>query len=455
MKYMITSIQMGARLNKNFYANMLKFKAKHEVDKILVFVMNGKYVDEVIHPSVASLPEIEFIDSSYRLHKKVLAYDTKVLAQNINPTAGQSNKLPSEYSYIMPGTKRRWTPAPSIGTKPRFFISTGAITLPNYVTVARSSGMRVKRGLQAKAQHQFGFTYFQDNGRGKFDVYPVEADKSGNFQYLREWYKGGRLYERGVEALILGDWHTGDTNPLIRKASIKMIETLRPKRVVFHDIFDGYSCNHHKQGKLLESLRSGLNDKHLLEDELKRLVVEINFFAKKFPKVQFIVPESNHDVFIRTYLDNKYHHVDTHNYLQAIKIIPKILDLDKVALEEALLTVTDKLPKNFKFLRESDPYRIGGDVNGIAIGQHGHKGTNGSRGSAMQFKRVNAKMITGHTHSPMIYENGMIVGTSTYLELDYTIGGMSSWLNAHGILYPNMTYGLLTMIPKKTKRAYN
>ncbi|MCA9313417.1 hypothetical protein KDA08_03830 [Candidatus Saccharibacteria bacterium] len=453
MKYMITSIQMGARLNKNFYSNMLKFKEEHGVDKILVFVMNGKYVDEVIHPSVASLPDIEFIDSTYRVHPKVLCYDTKVLAQNINPTQGQENKLPSEYSYIMPGTKRRYRTLPSIGTKPRFFASTGAMTEANYVTVARSSGMRVKRGLQAKAQHQLGFVYFQDNGRGNFDVYQVIADKGGNFQYLTEWYRGGRMINRGIEALVLGDWHTGDTNPEIRKRSIKMIETLKPKRVVFHDIFDGYSVNHHKQGKLLEALRTGNAQKHLLEEELKKLVKEIEYFANKFPKVKFIVPESNHDVFIRTYLDSMYHHAQPHNYLQAIKIIPRILDIKRIALKEALLTVTKKLPENFIFLRENDPYRIGGDVNGIALGQHGHKGINGARGSYNSFKRTNAKMITGHTHSPQIYENGMIVGTSTYLELDYTIGGLSSWLNAHGILYPNMTYGLLTMIPNKTKRT--
>lgn len=452
MKYIITSIQLGARLNQNFYKNMLKFKEVHGVDKILVYVMNGKYKDEIIHPSVAKLDGIEFIDSNYRLSKKVLAYNTKVLAQNINPLDGQSNKLPAEYSYVMPGTKRRYITVPSIGMKPRFFTSTGSMTEPNYITEAKSSGMLVKRGLQAKAEHEYGFSYVQTKGNS-FEIYPLNADKSGNFYYLNERYHSGKLVKgRFIEALVMGDWHTGDTNPEIRNKTIKMIETLNPKRVVFHDIFDGYSVNHHKKGKLLEALRTDIKQLHKLEDELRGVLKEIQFFSNKFPRVQFIVAESNHDVFLRSYLDNKYHHDEPHNYLQAIKIIPRVLDTKKVILQEALLTITDKLPNNFLFLREDDAHRIGGEINGVAIGQHGHNGVNGAKGSANSFRRTNARMITGHTHSPRIYGNGMIVGTSTYLQLDYTIGGLSSWLNAHGVLYPNNTYSLLTMIPKKTRR---
>lgn len=454
MKYIITSVQLGARLNTNFWKNIQRFKKEHKVDKILVYQMNGRVKDEVLHPSIARLPDIEFIDSRHRLHKKVLAYNTKVLAQNIDPLAGQSNKLPSEYSYIMPGTKVRYDTIPSLGVKPRFFTSTGAITIPNYNTKALSSGMLMKRGLQAEAQHQYGAVFFEELSSKKFSIYNITADRTGNLYYFNEKYHSGKLtHGRFIEALILGDFHTGDTNPEVRDLTIKMIKKHNPKRVVFHDIFDGKSVNHHAKGKLIESLRSDLNQVHLLEEELKLVAREIEFFAKTFPDIEFVVPESNHDVFIRTYLNEKYHHNEPHNYLQAIKIIPRILNTKAIVLKEALLTVVDKLPENFIFLRENDPYRIGGDVHGVAIGQHGHKGVNGAKGSPQSFKRSNAKMITGHTHSPKIYENGMVVGTSTYLELDYTIGGLSSWLNAHGVLYPNNTYALVTIIPKKTKKS--
>ena len=456
MKYIITSIQKGARVHQNFLSNMLLFREKHKVDKILVFIMRGSEKNNELHPTVLDFLRsryVEVIEKDYNIHTKVKCYNTRVLPQNINPMLGQATKLPSEYSYVLPATKVRYKSHPSLGVKPRFFNATGAMTYPNYNTIAKSSGQHVKRGLQAKQMHTYGFSYFQNDGK-KFDVYPLSADKSGNFYYLNERYYNGKFTTgKYIEALVLGDWHFGDTNPEIRKRTIQLIEGLKPKRVVFHDLFDGYSINHHKQGKLLEALRSNVSGREILKDELLLLLKEIRYFANKFPNVKFIVPESNHDVFIRTYLDNKFHHYEPRNYLQAIKIIPRILDLKKVALKEALLTVGKSLPKNFIFLRENDAYRIGGKVKGVAIGQHGHKGVNGARGSVTSFKRNNTKMITAHTHSPEIYENGMIVGTSTFLELDYTIGGLSSWLNAHGVLYKNMTYSLLTIIPEKTKRT--
>lgn len=453
MRYIITSIQEGAPLHRNFFSNILKFKEVHKVDKILVFVMNGRVKEEVVHPSIAERPDIEFISTNTKLNNKVLVYDTKTLAQNIDPLSGQGNKLPSEYSYIMPGTKRRYIQMPSIGTRPRFFCSTGSMTLPNYNVEAKSSGMLVKRGRQALAQHEYGFVYFQDSGAGKFEVYPLDARKNGSFIYLNESYDNGVMKKgKFIEALVLGDWHTYDTNPEVRLKTIEMIQTLEPKRVVFHDLFNGHSVNHHEKGKLIQTLRYQSTTRQSLEQELRMVLTEIEFFANKFPRVQFVVAESNHDLFIKSYIDDRLFYGEDHNFIQVAKIATRILDHRKVVLEEALLTVTNKLPSNFVFLRENDPFRIGGNIEGVAVGQHGHKGINGARGSANSFRKTNAKMISAHTHTPMIYENGMVVGTSTYLELPYTVGGLSSWLNAHGILYTNKTFSLLTIIPKKTKR---
>ena len=70
---------------------------------------------------------------------------------------------------------------------------------------------------------------------------------------------------------------------------------------------------------------------------------------------------------------------------------------------------------------------------------------NGARGSSSSFDRFNLKMITGHEHTPKMYGNGMVVGTSTHLKLSYTKGA-GSWMNAHGILYKSGKYALLTLV---------
>jgi hypothetical protein len=447
MKHIITSVQLGAKVNKNFWNNIKKFKEKHGVDTIYVFLMNGKTKDDILHPSVMELirsGEIELIDKNFSLNAKVRVYNTKVLAQNINPMAGQSSKLPPEYSYVMPGTKSRFFTVASIGTNARFFTSTGSLTEPNYKVEAVSSGMVVKRGLQALAQHQYGFIYFQNNGRGKFDIYPLSSDRTGNFHYLNEKYHSGKLSKSVVESLILGDIHHGQTNKYARETYLKRIETLKPKVVILHDLFDGQSINHHTRDRWLERVRNATRNQASLENELKSLLKEINYLANRFPDVKFVVAESNHDIFLRTYVDSRKHHYEEYNYLMGIRIFPQILDLRKIVLEEALKLV-GKLPRNFKFLRENDSFK----VRGVELGQHGHKGANGSRGSDIQFKRLNLKTITAHKHSPLMEGNVMVVGTNTNLEQGYTIGGASSWMHADGILYPNGTYSLLTAVHKQ------
>lgn len=441
MKYIVTSAQLGARLNKNFYKNLLLFKKQHKVDKIYVFVMNGKYIsDEVLHPSVAELPDIEII-TNLNIHSKVRLYDSKVLAQNIDPMLGLSNKLPSQYSYILPATRVRYKSIPNIGTLPRFFVTTGSLTEPYYKT-------NTNKGRKAHEEHQMGFTYFQDLGGGKIDIYPLTAKKNGNFHYLKEEYRSGNLIKHNsIPVLVLGDWHTGDTNPEIKKVTVDMIKELNPKEVFFHDLFNGHSINHHEKGKLLSSLRNIGIKRVSLEDELKEVLKEVNFFAGLFPDTKFHVVESNHDLFIKKYIEDKYFVYDDANFLQTIKILPKIISEHSIALKEALLTCGE-LPSNFIFHRENDSYR----KFGIELAQHGHKGSNGSRGSSGQFKKLNVRTATAHTHTPEIFGSGIVVGTSTYLELPYTMGGMSSWLNAHGIVNPDGTLALVTMIPKSTKK---
>lgn len=451
MKTIITSLQIGAKLNKTLWKNIQRFKKEHGVNEIMAFVMNGQYVDDPMHPSILELVnsgQLKLIrQQQINIHSKVKLYDTKVLAQNINPMYGQSNKLPEKYSYIMPGTKVRYFTVPSVGTNPRFFQSTGSITHPHYVTVARSSNLRVKRGVQATAQHQFGFVYFQDNGRGKFDTYNVVVKKNGNFHYLLEKYIEGKLIKGKIEALILGDIHHGVTNKYARQTYLNQIETLKPKYVVLHDLFDGHSINHHNRSNLIDRVRNAGEKKDSLENELKSLMKEIQYLSNRFPNIKFLVVESNHDVFLRTYLKNGDFHTDYINYVKSMEIfLPIYKDLTKVVLEVALSTV-GKLPKNFTFFRENTSFK----VRGVQLAQHGHKGSNGSRGSALTFKRLNLKMISGHTHSPQLYGNGMIVGTNTNLEQDYTIGGSSSWAHANGILYPDGTYSLLTSVHKQPK----
>jgi hypothetical protein len=68
------------------------------------------------------------------------------------------------------------------------------------------------------------------------------------------------------------------------------------------------------------------------------------------------------------------------------------------------------------------------------LGQHGDVGSGGSRGSLLQFRTLNTKIIVGHYHSPGRKDGAMAVGTSTSLRVGYNLGP-SSWLQSHVIIH--------------------
>lgn len=432
-KYIITSIQQCGKVNKNLLANMLKFAKEQGVTKIYAFVQRGKYIEETIIDPLIDEHNIELIHSEMKLNANLKIYDTLILPQQINPFTGMNKKLSRDYSYILPSPKIRYESIASTSKLPRALMSTGSLTNPNYK-------IHTAHGRKAVEQHQYGFVYVHIVSNQIFNAYQIESTKKGDFHFLTKKYYNGKITEARPEALILGDWHTGDTNPWVRKESIKMISDLTPKRVVFHDLFNGHSINHHEKGQLLAELRGIRDNRKSLKDELTVVYNELIYFANKFPNISLIVVRSNHDDFLEKYINQKLFMDDPLNILFTCKLIARIVDANKIPLQEALLLIGE-LPTNIKFTQQDESYR----VRGIELAQHGHLGANGSRGTPNQFNNLNLKMITAHTHSPKLMENGMVVGTSTHLRLPYT-HGVSSWLNAHGILYPNGKYGLLTLI---------
>jgi hypothetical protein len=430
MRYIITSAQYNAGVNRTLLANIKNFAKKHKVDQILVFPMRGKFIEETnLSPD---LLEFELVDKM-RLNQNLMLKSINSLPQQIDPFFGLSGKFSRDYSHIIPSPKIRYKSIANNSKYPRALMTTGAITRPNYK-------MHTRIGQLANEQHQYGFVYVEVVNGTIFNARQIEATDNGDFYYLTEKYYNHGVGKAQPEALILGDWHEGDTCPKVRAKSIEMIKELKPKRVVFHDLFNGHSINHHEEDNLLAELRSIRDTRFGLEREMTSVYKELTFFANRFKNVEFVVVRSNHDDFLERYIKDKKFIKHPSNFLFCCKLIPHILDENKVPLEEGLKLIGE-IPKNVRFLNQDESYR----VRGVELGIHGHQGANGSKGSPKQYSKLNLRTITGHTHSPELMANGMVVGTSTKLKLSYTHGA-SSWLNAHGILYANGKYGLITLL---------
>lgn len=432
MNYIVSTIQYNALVNKNLLRNMLTFADRHDVRTIYLYVMPGTNKEETILPTFDD-ERIEYLflgKEGMKLNNNLKLHDTAILASQINPLTGFSKKLHRDYCYILPSPKIRFEPVANTSKYPRFLATTGALTHGNYK-------LHTAQGRKAELEHQYGFAYIKIRSNQLFDYRPITAKKNGNFHYNRENYRFGKIIHGNPEALVLGDWHVGDLCPHVRKVSIQMIKDLNPKRVVWHDLFNGHSINHHEQENHLSKVMSYSSQRNNLEDELNECLKEVWFFANKFPDQTFVVAESNHDQFLLKYLADSHFQKDAPNARIACRLFDAHLGKPNQPILKTALELVGNLPDNVIFLREDDEYR----VQGVNIGAHGHRGVNGARGSGASFDRFNLKQITGHQHSPVIYANGMVVGTSTKLKLSYT-KGPSSWMNAHGILYSDGTYSL-------------
>jgi len=438
MNRIISTIQLSALVNRPFLRNMIAFADEHNVNKIELFVMPGKNKDEgTIATVLMENPRIEllFLDKTgKKLNNNLKLYDTGILASQINPLTGFNKKLHRDYSYLLPSPKVRYMSIPNTGKYPRFLATTGALTHGNYK-------MHTAQGRRAELEHEYGFAFIEVKNSRIFNYHPVMALKNGNFNFNREFYRNGKKEDQQPEALILGDIHVGDTCMKSMKVSVQMIADLKPKRVVLHDLFNGHSINHHERSNNLSKAQLWKQKMHVLEEEVDQCQVFLNDLAYKFPDVQFLVVESNHDLFMKTYISHENFLADGQNSVFSCRLF---VEMDKCKPQPILQTAMElqgKVAKNIRFLNEDEEYR----VKGVGLDYHGHRGMNGARGTSMSFSNNNLMLISAHEHTPKIHPNGMVVGTLTKLKLGYTKGA-SSWLNANGLLYSSGKYTLLTII---------
>lgn len=434
-KIIATTVQRGARVNKELLESIDVFRKEHGVDRVVAFVLKGKYVDDNMLDSLIQETDwIELVsEGEEKINENLKLYHSQVPAQNIKPLNGLKQKLPTSYNYILPATKVRYLSIPSQGTYPRCLITTGALTHPNYKE-------NTMMGVKAKEQHQYGFTYLEVTDNKTFIPHPIIANKNGSYYHLDKRYDAEAI-EQQIAALVVPDWHNGDTARIMYERTHQLISEYKPKYVVLHDFFNGHSINHHEEYDMLAQVRNVTRDRIGLEKEVIEAYDELVKLASASPDSQFIVVNSNHDEFITRYIASGRFAQDPLNFVFGCKLAPELVDIRAVALQKALETV-GKLPKNVRFLKKGETFKIYGNE----VGLHGHQGANGSRGTGNQFASNNIVGATAHSHTPMMEGNHMVVGTATNLDLDYTLGGITSWMWAFGLIYKDGNRTLLTVI---------
>ena len=390
--------------------------------------LNGQKEDEYWDKSI----EKYLCATNCELNKNIqMRGDIKIVPTNLNPI-NSLESLSNNESLIVGHPTWHLKALPVIDPeKPKLILTTGACTIENY-----SQSLSGKKG---EFNHSLGFVIVEIKDENTFFVRQVSAvKKTGEFTDLYYNVKNGEVKRTNeIEGIVLGDLHISEICEKTINATLNVLmEKLKPKTVVCHDIFSAYSINVHDSKNIFVSHRKEVENTNNLQAEIEQMLDWLENLNNKGYDV--VIVRSNHDDMVDRWLRGDWRSQPT------LKNSEKYMEYSLLTLqgkaENGIIpyVINERFPK-FKCLNRNESYTVGG----FEVSQHADVGPNGSKGGGVnQFKKLSTKIIFGHTHSPARALGAINVGTNTKLRLDYT-NGFSSWVNSQVI------------INKETKKAQN
>jgi hypothetical protein len=430
-RFIITWAQNDTAVHKTFLKNLEVYANEIEAD---IHIILGRYKNPT---SVFTDKEhdtwdpdvIKYSDANrHNIHKYVsIMSDIKIQPTATNPMSDMQG-MSGINSCIFGSPKVQLEMIPVLDeSKPKMMLTTGSVTLKNYTDS--------KAGKKGEFHHTFGFVIVEIKDKDVFFVRQVTADdKTGSFSDLYYRVENGVVSRNNsIEALILGDVHFGHHDQEIINKTFELTSVLKPKHVVLHDVFDGDSISHHQLKDPFIQYAKEVNGTNDLNKEIDMMIECLKPF-EQFENV--VIVRSNHDDFLDRWLKN-----EDWKKQPTFKNSRLYMKLSDILLEQyannyhnvkgVIPALINKAYPKFITLDRRSSYKVKG---GWELGQHGDIGSNGSRGSLLQFRRLNTKIVVGHYHTPGRKDGAIAVGTSTSLRVGYNLGP-STWLQSHVIIH--------------------
>lgn len=443
-KFLITTAVVDKQIDSGFY-NSLKTFCKYNKAELLILpckdVASRKSTfDWNLDPA---LSEDHIIFSDLYLNSNLMLSSLKMSAKQIKPLTGLKRIAQGKASVIFASPKQSLElVANGNGNKtPRLMASTGAVTKGDY---SSDLYMSHRTSYLAEQDHKLGAIFIEIVDGKTFYPRNIQCvSKDGSFCDLGKKYSPtGKVTKAKTDIITLGDWHSGQTDPIIKKATEKLCKALNPDKLAAHDISDHYSINHHTWNKIGERSKKYLKGMDSLKKEHLLVAEELKFLSKLTKEV--LVVKSNHDDWLEQYLKDGKYVGDPVNHHYSLKLALALLEEQdplKYAIENECGFKTDKV----KWLARDESYKI----NGIEQAAHGDKGLNGSRWvSPDSAETAYGACNIAHSHTPIIYRDVFRAGTSTYLRQGYN-SGPSSWAHAHIVQYEDSSRQLIIFVNGK------
>ncbi len=449
-RFIITSAQNNTPIDEKFWKS-LKVYAKDRGATLVVLPTKYRNATSPLETSAEDIWWDERLlpymyENVLHLHKRLTVFgNVRIVATAVSPLTGMETLSQGSSAIFGHAQIQMTTIATQQNKIAKLMHTTGSCTKKNY--------SRTKTGFKAEFHHSQGAVVVEKSGK-HFHMRAVYADKSSSFYDIWGYYtpKGKKPLER-VEGLVPGDTHARHICPIVKKATYlgkdSIVAMLKPKRIYHHDAYDGYSgSHHHRRNPLIRYVKHQAGyDK--VEDELQITVDLINEVTP--PDCENVIIPSNHTEHLRTWLfeaDIKAEPWNAEIYHELWLAMIRTAKMTGGGVEHMDPFegwAAGKLKHTASWPKKGDKANGSYEVLGCEFGLHGHRGTNGSKGSLKALAKIGVKVVIGHTHTPGIYHGGFQTGTSTPLTMEYT-DGPSSWMNTHCIQFPNGKRQLIHII---------
>lgn len=432
-KHLITSIQAEAKPNQKLLESMETYVAE-TAGRLVLLPMIGRDASEdwrSLHP-VFDDYDVEY--DTRVLNDRIQIGQFHIKPQAIDPTTGLQRFAQRGRTQIIASPKQFQKPIPhSVKKHPKFLVTTGALTNPNYANGDDNSAERRRLGSIALRDHTFGGLVVEVEDSQTYYMRHITSNGTGSFIDLGKKYSGSEITEAKTEALVLGDYHCGRTDPEVLEATYRMIEDMKPKRIILHDYFDGHSVSHHVDKQFITQGIIQQEDlgHDSLEQELQQCYDELVKLSDMTEQV--VVVMSNHHEFLSRWLDEGRFMQSKKNARFGFKLASYMAEKDENDPVEHGIKMMGKLPRNIKFLKRTDDYK----VRGYQLGAHGDKGVGFGYGSMKSKEEDYGQSISGHVHKSQTQRRTHTVGTMLPLDMYYMRGSPSAWSNSHAVIYDN------------------
>lgn len=433
-RFLVTTAVANSPVDRDFFAVLVR--AAKEMDaEILVFAANMRTTG--LDPLLLETPGVHIITNTILLSPNLALNNIKLMAKMINPLTGLDRIGPRGQSQIVGSPKLRLNTIPTIDndSNPHILTTTASITKPIY------NGhllIQERTNTIAQYEHRLGALVVEKSMgsvKTKLPGNPAAAgffhfrhvtysEKAKGFTDVDKFYTANGVSKAGIEAIVLPDIHVGEISPPFIESLRYLIKKLRPKFIAIHDLFNGHSISHHDRDKLISGAIKYKLGSLDLEGEIRSVVAFMNTLTSIDPNIEIRVELSNHDLWLVRWLEGGYFMNEPHNRALGLELAAAMVNGESPLLH-ALKRFGLRNPERVVFVTEPS-----WKAQGFELGQHGHLGANGGKGTLLTMAKATDRSISGHVHYTQRIGDNMSVGAGTHLRHGYNRNGASSWTNS-------------------------